>query len=113
MSSCDSVSPTSFRAGAEHPEGVTYTPREAPANPSQHWAPARELVWLRSQLNSNFLNTLNWCFISLIATQLLSFPLQSSFRIQSFPEDEVSDSRCSKLVAKHAEGVVPHGQLRV
>ena len=32
-SSCDSVSPTTFRAGAEHPEGVTYTPREAPTNP--------------------------------------------------------------------------------
>ena len=34
MSSCDGVSPIVLRAGAEHPEGVTYTPREAPANPS-------------------------------------------------------------------------------
>ena len=28
MSSCDSVSPTTFGAGAEHSEGVTYTPTQ-------------------------------------------------------------------------------------
>ena len=56
MSSCDSVSPTTFRAGEVHPEGVTYKTRKALANPSQQWAPARELVWLRSQLNQIFFN---------------------------------------------------------
>ena len=50
--------------------------------------------------------------LKLMATQLLCFPLQSSFWLQAFPEDEVLDTGCSKLVAEH-EGVVPHGQLRV
>ena len=44
--------------------------------------------------------------LTLMATQLLCFPLQLSFRLQAFPEDEVSDTGCSKLVAEHAEGVV-------
>ena len=34
MSSCDGVSPILLGAGEVLPEGVTYTPREAPANPS-------------------------------------------------------------------------------
>ena len=51
--------------------------------------------------------------LKLTATQLLCFPLQSSFRLQAFPEDEVSDTGCSKLVAEHAEEVVPRRQLRV
>ena len=33
MSSCDSVSPTTFGAGAEHSEGVTYTPRKGSSQP--------------------------------------------------------------------------------
>ena len=45
MSSCDGVSPIVFRAGADLPEGVTYTPREDSSQPPQHRAPARQLVW--------------------------------------------------------------------
>ena len=33
MSSCDSVSPTTFGAGAEHSEGVTYTPHKSSSQP--------------------------------------------------------------------------------
>ena len=33
MSSCDSVSPTTFGAGAEHSEGVTYTPHKGSRQP--------------------------------------------------------------------------------
>ena len=54
MSSCDSVSPTTFRAGAEHSEGVTYTPhkgsRQLPGTgrPSQQLAgyrPKNRVTW--------------------------------------------------------------------
>ena len=33
MSSCDSVSPTTFGAGAVHSEGVTYTPHKSSSQP--------------------------------------------------------------------------------
>ena len=63
MSSCDGVSPIVHRAGEVLPEGVTYTPRQGSSQPQQLRAPAREVVWLRSQLNQNFLTKLHWCFI--------------------------------------------------
>ena len=43
MSSCDGVSPIVVRAGAVHPEGVTYTPRKGSSQPPEHRAPSREL----------------------------------------------------------------------
>ena len=54
MSSCDSVSPTTFRAGAEHSEGVTYTPHKGSnqlpgtGRPSQQLAgnrPKNRVTW--------------------------------------------------------------------
>ena len=54
MSSCDSVSPTTFGAGAEHSEGVTYTtqklqPTPGTGRPSQQLAgnrPKNRVTWV-------------------------------------------------------------------
>ena len=55
MSSCDSVSPTTFGAGAEHSEGVSYTPHQklqptpGTGRPSQQLAgnrPKNRVTWV-------------------------------------------------------------------
>ena len=47
MSSCDSVSPTTFRAGSEHSEGATYTPHNGSSQLPGTGRPSQQLAGYR------------------------------------------------------------------